>query len=108
MKDNQAEIWHYRYLVSKETVVQCQWEIETLAFIKWVDKGRITTMKDLESWCFEHKLFIRVNDKGLTLQMSAIQIFRNVNLSLINSFDKTPWGGGRVGYFRNFGVVMWR
>ena len=34
MKDNQAEIWHYRCLVSEETVVQRQWEIETLAFIK--------------------------------------------------------------------------
>ena len=97
------------YIITKETVVQHQGKSETLLLLnELIDKGRITTMKDLESWRFEHKLFIRVNHKGLTLQMSAFQIFHNVNLSLINSFDKTPWGGGRVGYFRNFGVVMWR
>ena len=37
-------------LVSKETVVLRRWEIETeIDFIKRVDKGRITTVKDLES-----------------------------------------------------------
>ena len=37
-------------LVSKETVVLRRWEIETkIYFIKRVDKGRITTVKDLES-----------------------------------------------------------
>ena len=40
----------YKILVSKETVVLCRWEIETETdFIKRVDKGRITTVKDLES-----------------------------------------------------------
>ena len=39
-----------KILVSKETVVRRQWEIETeVDFIKRVDKGRITTVKDLES-----------------------------------------------------------
>ena len=43
-----------KFLVSKETVVLCRWEIETeIDFIKRVDKGRITTVKDLESWRFE-------------------------------------------------------
>ena len=40
----------YKILVSKETVVLRRWEIETeIYFIKRVDKGRITTVKDLES-----------------------------------------------------------
>ena len=39
-----------KILVSKETVVLRWWEIETeIDFIKRVDKGRITTVKDLES-----------------------------------------------------------
>ena len=40
-----------KILVSKETVVLRRWwEIETeIDFIKRVDKGRITTVKDLES-----------------------------------------------------------
>ena len=44
----------YKILVSKETVVLRRWEIETeIYFIRRVDKGRITTVKDLESWRFE-------------------------------------------------------
>ena len=45
----------YRFLVSKETVVLRWWESETwkFGFIKRVDKGRIITVKDLESWRFE-------------------------------------------------------
>ena len=40
--------------VSKETVVLRRWEIETeIYFIKRVDKGRMATVKDLESWRFE-------------------------------------------------------
>ena len=39
-----------KILVSKETVVLRRWEIETeIDCIKRVDKGRITTVKDLES-----------------------------------------------------------
>ena len=39
-----------KILVSKETVVLRRWEIETKNdFIKRVEKGRITTVKDLES-----------------------------------------------------------
>ena len=41
---------YYKILVSKETVVLRRWEIETeIYFIRRVDKGRITTVKDLES-----------------------------------------------------------
>ena len=43
------------FLVSKEAAVLRQWESETwkFGFIKRVDKGRITSVKDLESWRFE-------------------------------------------------------
>ena len=39
------------FLVSKETVVQRRWERseQKFGFNKRVDKGRITTVKDLES-----------------------------------------------------------
>ena len=41
-----------KFLVSKHTVVLCRRESETWKFVftKRVDKGRITTVKDLESW----------------------------------------------------------
>ena len=41
--------------VSKETVVLHWWEndIQKFGFIKWVDKGQITTVKDSESWHFK-------------------------------------------------------
>ena len=40
-----------KFLVSKETVVLRRWEIskQKFCFIKRVDKGWITTVKDLES-----------------------------------------------------------
>ena len=40
-----------KFLVSKETVVLRRWESETgkFGFINHVDKGRITTVNDLES-----------------------------------------------------------
>ena len=40
-----------KFLVSKETQVLHRWESETgkFGFIKRVDKGRITTVNDLES-----------------------------------------------------------
>ena len=40
-----------KFLVSKETVVLRRWERskQKFAFIKRVDKGEITTVKDLES-----------------------------------------------------------
>ena len=43
------------FLVSKETVVLRKWERskQKFGFIKRVDKGEITTVKDLESWRFE-------------------------------------------------------
>ena len=49
---------HYdnsEFLVSKETVVLRRWERskQKFGFIKQVDKGWITTVKDLESWRFE-------------------------------------------------------
>ena len=48
-------IFHIGFLVSKETVVLCWWERwkQKFGFIKQVDKGWITTVKDLESWHFE-------------------------------------------------------
>ena len=58
-----CEKWSYRltdanineFLVSKETVVLRRWERskQKFGFIKRVDKGWITTVKDLESWRFE-------------------------------------------------------
>ena len=43
------------FLVSKETVVLRRWQRskQKFGFIKRVDKGWITTVKDLESWRFE-------------------------------------------------------
>ena len=43
------------FLVSKETVVLRQWVRwkQKFGFIKRVDKGWISTEKDLESWRFE-------------------------------------------------------
>ena len=45
-----------KFLVSKETVLLRQWEIEAwkFGFIEQVDKGQITTVKDFESWHLEH------------------------------------------------------
>ena len=47
-------MWFFvnEFLVSKETVVPCRWERwkQKFGFIKRVDKGWITTVKDLESW----------------------------------------------------------
>ena len=40
-------------------------------FIKRVDKGLMTTVKDLESWCLDRQPFVRANDEGLTLETSA-------------------------------------
>ena len=41
----------HKFLVSEETVVLRRQESETkIGFIKRVDKSRITSMKDLESW----------------------------------------------------------
>ena len=47
------------FLVSKETVVLRRWERskQKFGFIKRVDKGWITTVKDLESWCFERLIW---------------------------------------------------
>ena len=44
-----------KILLSKQNVVLRRREIEALKFglIKGVDKGRITTMKDFESWLFK-------------------------------------------------------
>ena len=58
MADFSAEIESAKrneFLVSKETVVLRRWERskQKFGFIKRVDKGWITTVKGLESWCFE-------------------------------------------------------
>ena len=44
-------IYIHKFLVSKETVVLRRWERskQKFGFIKQVDKGEITTVKDLES-----------------------------------------------------------
>ena len=44
-------IYIHKFLVSKETVVLRRWERskQKFGFIKRVDKGEITTVKDLES-----------------------------------------------------------
>ena len=47
------------------------WWKDKTGFIKQVDKGWITTVKDLESWRFECSPFVIHSDKGLTLKMSA-------------------------------------
>ena len=39
-----------KILVSKETEMLRRWECEKFGFIKRVQKGRITTVKDLEGW----------------------------------------------------------
>ena len=47
-----AVLWYVnKFLVSKETVVLRRWERskQKFGFIKRVDKGEITTVKDLES-----------------------------------------------------------
>ena len=51
----QADPGKNGFLVSKETVVLRRWERSKrkFGFIKRVDKGWITTVKDLESWRFE-------------------------------------------------------
>ena len=47
------------FLVFKETVWQRRWESETkFGFIKRVDKGWITTVKDLENWRFDGSPFV--------------------------------------------------
>ena len=45
----------YGFLVSKKTVVLRRWERskQKFGFMKRVDKGWITTVKDLGSWRFE-------------------------------------------------------
>ena len=64
-----------KFLVSNETVVLRRWERskQKFGFIKRVDKGEITTVKDLES------------------RFLAFQIFHGGNFTFINSFDKTKF-----------------
>ena len=59
---------------------------QKIGFIKRVDKGLITTVKDLESWRFE----------GLTLETSAFYIFHGGNSTFANSFDKTRREGASL------------
>ena len=44
-----------KILVSKKSVVLSRWDSETwkFGFMKRADKGRITIVKDLETWRFE-------------------------------------------------------
>ena len=57
------QLSQFEFLVSKEIVVLRRWERskQKFGFIKRVDKGRITTVKDL----------VRANDEGLMLETSA-------------------------------------
>ena len=54
----EGHVWQVvsnKFLVSNETVVLCRWERskQKFGFIKGVNKGWITIVKDLESWRFE-------------------------------------------------------
>ena len=62
------------FLVFKETVVMRRWERwkQKFGFIKRVDKGWITTVKDLESERF------RANDEGLQSE------WRRANVSFLS------------------------
>ena len=82
-----------KILVSKKTVVLRRYESETRKFcaIKRVDEGRITTMKDLESWRFQRLSLVIRSDEGLTLETSGFQIFYGGNSTFINLFDKTKF-----------------
>ena len=64
---------------------------ENFGFIKRVDNGRITIVKDLECSRFQRYSFVRANDEGLALERSAFQIFHGDNSTFINSFDKTKF-----------------
>ena len=81
-----------KFLVSWENVVLCLWESETwkFSFIKQVDKSQITNMKDLESWHFECSAIISC-EEGLSLEMSAFQIFHSGNSTFISLFNKTKF-----------------
>lgn len=63
----------------------CWWKSETwkFSFIKWVDEGQITTMKDLENWCVKslYSLWCRINAWNVS--------FLSFMLTLMTSFDKT-------------------
>ena len=50
------------------------------------------TVKDLENWRFESCSLVSANDEGLTLEMSAFQIFHGGNSTYrVISFDKTTF-----------------
>ena len=82
-----------KILFSKQNVLlrRCESEAWKFGFIKGVDKDRITTMKDFESWLFEALPFVRANDQGLTLETLAFQIFLGGNSTWTNLFDKTKF-----------------
>ena len=81
-----------KFLVPKETMELRLWESEKkIGFIKRVDKGRITAMKDLESCHFERYRFVRANDVGLTLETSAFQMSCGGISTFINSFDEAKF-----------------
>ena len=64
-----------------------QWERKTwkFGFVTQLDKGRITTMKDLGKLMIQElALFC---DEGLVLEMSDFQILHSGNLIFINSFN---------------------
>ena len=60
-------------------------------FFKRVDKSRITTVKDSESWHFERKPFVIYSNEGLTIETSAFLIFHAFNLTFVNWLDKTKF-----------------
>ena len=52
-------------------------------FIKWVDKGWITNMKDLVSWRFEHYPFVRATQYH--------SFFRNYKIHLMKQIGRPQW-----------------
>ena len=66
------------------------WNARKFGLIKQIDKDWITTVKDLESWCFSalalhSSEWWRANAQNLSL---SLQIFHSGNSTFINLFDK--------------------
>ena len=49
------------------------------------------SVNSMFSQSFAFSSFVRTNDEGLTLEMSAFQFFQGGNLTFMNPFDKTKF-----------------
>ena len=65
-----------KFLVSKETVMLCQWESETckFGFIKQVDKSQIASVRHLKSWCFDR--LTKFSHQFLYLSIEILQFIQ--------------------------------